>query len=284
MPGTGKPLDLEYVPPNAVDPDVPLKDMMDKINDNAIIFLGAWDSGTQYYKGHVVIYSNKLYYAKTSNTDKQPNGNPAQWDLWLDGSLAPAGRSAYEEAVANGYVGNESDWLLTLKGPKGDRGTDGAPGATGPKGDTGNDGREVEMQKGSTHIQWRYVGEPSWTNLVALADIKGPKGDKGDPFTINAVDVRANRSTYDSEAAGFAFLASDESKLYIRIGASGWSSGVPFAGAGIENIYQMHDADISSPQDDEVLTYNNGVWKNKPATGGGGGGGGVDILTAWLFA
>ena len=38
------------------------------------------------------------------------------------------------------------------------------------------DGREVEMQKNSTHVQWRYVGDPTWINLISLTDITGPSG------------------------------------------------------------------------------------------------------------
>lgn len=59
--------------------------------------------------------------------------------------------------------------------------------------------------------------------------LKGDKGDKGDqglPFKIDQVDVIANRGTYDAEDPGFVFLASDEAKLYVRIGgAGGWSVG-----------------------------------------------------------
>lgn len=49
---------------------------------------------------------------------------------------------------------------------------------------------EIEFQKTGTHIQWRYVGTEEWKDFVALADIKGPKGDtgakgqKGDPGEI----------------------------------------------------------------------------------------------------
>jgi len=46
-------------------------------------------------------------------------------------------------------------------------------------GEDGTDGREVELQKGTTHIQWRYVGETEWNDLVALDDITGPQGDQG---------------------------------------------------------------------------------------------------------
>lgn len=51
-----------------------------------------------------------------------------------------------------------------------------AEGVVGPQGPAGTDGKEVELQKTSTHIQWRYVGG-DWNNLVALADLKGDKGE-----------------------------------------------------------------------------------------------------------
>lgn len=44
-------------------------------------------------------------------------------------------------------------------------------------GGSGTDGREVELRNNGEYIQWRYSGEEDWTNLVALADLKGEKGD-----------------------------------------------------------------------------------------------------------
>lgn len=41
------------------------------------------------------------------------------------------------------------------------------------------DGREVELQAGTTHIEWRYVGDLTWTPLVALEDLIGPQGPQG---------------------------------------------------------------------------------------------------------
>ena len=41
------------------------------------------------------------------------------------------GKSAYEVAVANGFVGDEKAWLESLKGPAGDKGNDGKPGTAG---------------------------------------------------------------------------------------------------------------------------------------------------------
>lgn len=46
--------------------------------------------------------------------------------------------------------------------------------------ENGVDGKEVELGVNATHIQWRYVGELIWKNLVALSALKGTKGDKGD--------------------------------------------------------------------------------------------------------
>ncbi|MFD2248964.1 hypothetical protein FHS82_001081 [Pseudochelatococcus lubricantis] len=40
----------------------------------------------------------------------------------------------------------------------------------------GADGREIEMQVSATHVQWRYVGASSWTDLIALSALKGADG------------------------------------------------------------------------------------------------------------
>jgi len=58
---------------------------------------------------------------------------------------APSGNgaSAYQVAVANGYVGTESEWLDSLAGapgPQGEPGPSGVAGATGPQGPTGPQG------------------------------------------------------------------------------------------------------------------------------------------------
>lgn len=77
------------------------------------------------------------------------------------GATGAAGLSAYEVAVSEGFVGTEAEWLAFLQGA------------------AGADGREVELRKDSTHIQWRYAGDAAWTNLVPLTDITGPTGATG---------------------------------------------------------------------------------------------------------
>lgn len=71
-------------------------------------------------------------------------------------------------------------------GANGIDGKDGADGTNGTNGTNGADGREIELQKDLYYIQWRYVGEPGWRNLIAYSDLKGDKGDKGDTGATGA--------------------------------------------------------------------------------------------------
>lgn len=43
----------------------------------------------------------------------------------------------------------------------------------------GGAGKQIELQKGDTHIQWKYTDEEEWKGLIAIAELKGAKGDKG---------------------------------------------------------------------------------------------------------
>jgi len=52
------------------------------------------------------------------------------------GTPGPQGLSAYQVAVANGYSGTESQWLVSLVGAAGQ---DGADGEQGPQGNPGSD-------------------------------------------------------------------------------------------------------------------------------------------------
>lgn len=41
----------------------------------------------------------------------------------------------------------------------------------GPEGIPGTDGREVELQTNETHIQWRYIDEETWQDLISIAEL-----------------------------------------------------------------------------------------------------------------
>ncbi len=61
----------------------------------------------------------------------------------IQGIQGELGDSAYEVAVANGFVGTESEWLASLigpQGPQGEQGIQGIQGETGPQGPQGIQG------------------------------------------------------------------------------------------------------------------------------------------------
>lgn len=55
-----------------------------------------------------------------------------------------------------------------------------APGSS--DGVDGEDGREVELRNNGTQIQWRYVGDPSWTDIISLSEITGADGEDGNGY------------------------------------------------------------------------------------------------------
>lgn len=88
------------------------------------------------------------------------------------------GKSAYEIAVDNGFVGTESEWLESLKGPQGEPGPQGPAGTEGPKGDTGPKGEQ---------------GEPGPQGPEGPMGPEGPKGEKGDVGDIGPEGPQGQR-------------------------------------------------------------------------------------------
>lgn len=86
------------------------------------------------------------------------------------------GASAYEVAVANGFVGDEAAWLASLVGPQGPQGIQGptgATGATGPQGLQGDTG-----PTGATGPQGPQ-GDTGPTGATGATGPQGPQGDTG---------------------------------------------------------------------------------------------------------
>lgn len=106
----------------------------------------------------------------------------------LEGVPGPAGKSAYQVAVDNGFVGTESQWLASLvgpQGPAGDNGIDGAPGADGDDGAPGLSAYQVAVANG-------FVGtESAWLASLVGADgtdgIDGQDGANGESVTVTLV-------------------------------------------------------------------------------------------------
>ena len=114
----------------------------------------------------------------------------------LSGAQGIQGLSAYQVAVQHGFEGTEAEWLISLKGekgetgPKGDKGDTGEKGATGERGPQGLQGERglqgVQGEKGEPGIQGP-VGPKGEPGADGAPGIQGPKGDpgqkgeKGDP-------------------------------------------------------------------------------------------------------
>lgn len=67
-------------------------------------------------------------------------------------------------------------------------------------------GKRIELQKGDTHIQWKYEDVETWTDLIAIADLKGAKGDtgaKGDKGDTGATGANGwgTKAEYDALVA-----------------------------------------------------------------------------------
>lgn len=89
--------------------------------------------------------------------DGQPGKNGEQGSPGVDGRDGldgTNGKSAFEIAVENGFVGSETEWLESLKGKDGADGKDGAVGSQGEQGPPGKDGVTPDMSEYSTKADY----------------------------------------------------------------------------------------------------------------------------------
>ena len=100
------------------------------------------------------------------------------------GGTGVDGASAYEVAVANGFVGTEAEWLASLVGPQGD---------TGPQGPTGADGADgADGQNAILGFVLSCVGKPTDGEIVVIA--VAPYAFTANPSTCSAKSVSAATS------------------------------------------------------------------------------------------
>lgn len=159
------------------------------------------------------------------------------------GDVGPVGVTP-NVSVAIVMVANGEPATVTRSGP------DAAPLLTFsiPSPLDGEDGREVEFNVSATHIQTRYSGDTVWVDLIAVADLKGPKGDRGKAFDPDATgNTLADRDAYDNEADGFTFLNTTTGLVYYRQGAAGnWSDGVAIGAAQSDILDALAALDAST--------------------------------------
>lgn len=112
----------------------------------------------------------------------------------LNAGRGPAGDSAYEVAVKNGFEGTEEEWLESLVGPQGEQGIQGIQGETGPIGPAGINDGPVAVSVGSS------TGTPSGTAYVhdgvlsiSFNGVKGEQGNSGYSGAAGELEVVNNR-------------------------------------------------------------------------------------------
>ncbi len=206
-------------------------------------------------------------------SDLPATGNPGEGyiiadDLWLwvnsawlntgpirgpkgdqgeEGGPGAAGASAYEVAVANGFVGTEPQWLASLVG---------APGADGADGAAGPSAYQVAVAGG-------FVGtEAQW-----LASLVGPTGPAGQAATaLPSRTITGTADTITPADAGRMLICTSPTPVTLTIGAEATASwdqadAVPVvhvfqAGAGAVTITGAGFSPATHEDDTNVLAGN----------------------------
>ena len=154
----------------------------------------------------------------------------------LSGAQGIQGLSAYQVAVQHGFEGTEDEWLISLKGekgetgPKGDKGDTGEKGATGERGPQGLQGERglqgVQGEKGEPGIQGP-VGPKGEQGEQGIQGIQGPQGEPGPQGPKGDTGSGLNiKGELDSESqlpqegvSGDAWLIAGN--LYVFVGENG---------------------------------------------------------------
>lgn len=124
------------------------------------------------------------------------------------GGKGLTGLNTFELAKLNGFPGTLGQWLATVTG------------------------RNIELQKGATHIQWRPVDTENpqpWQDLIAIADLEGAPGDDGREVQFQksstAIQWRYTGQTVWQDLVQLADLKADPQPLKNR---SNWVSGTTY--------------------------------------------------------
>lgn len=104
----------------------------------------------------------------------------------------------------------------------------GVPGAKGDAGTDGIDGREIELRKTADYVQWRYLGETSWINLIALVDLKGAKGDQGLPGVKGDTGLKGDKPAHNWSGTSLRFENPNGSYgSYVNLRGPQGAPGIP---------------------------------------------------------
>ena len=138
--------------------------------------------------------------------------------------LGGTGPSAYQVAVAEGFIGTEDEWLDSLKGEKGDTGTPGTNGQDGafmhfgngvPSGALGVDG-DLYTDNLTAFVYQKQAGA-----YVYQYTARGPAGEPGTPGTDGQGDTMRFGSGVPLNSIGIdgdSYVNTDNGNLYEKTG------------------------------------------------------------------
>ena len=143
--------------------------------------------------------------------------------IGIPGEKGEDGKSAYEVAVEEGFVGTVEEWLASLKGEDGEPGQQGEPGPQGAQGPQGEKG-----ETGATGPQGPQgeKGEKGDTGPQGIQGETGPQGPQG-PAGRDGSDAEVTKENIESalgytpvkpsDIAGFITRSvSDLANYYIK--------------------------------------------------------------------
>lgn len=188
------------------------------------------------------------------------------------GPAGSTGQSAYQSAVAAGFVGTEVAWLLSLVGATGAQGPQGNVGATGPSGPTGATGRGI-----ASVVRTSGTGAPGTTDTYTITYSDA---------TASAFSVYNGANGVNGAGAGDMLTSAYDTNADGKVNAADAADAVPWAGVtgkpatfapsahdhAIAEVTGLQVAlDGKQASGSYVLTGDTRLSDARPPTGGAGG-------------
>lgn len=142
----------------------------------------------------------------------------------LSAQEAANAKSAYQIAVANGFVGTESEWLESLKGQKGD------PGVSARFEIVGAD----SLAPGATPTVTEIAGSTAQYRLYKLGIPKGDKGAKGDKGETGGTSLPIARA-YVPAGPDDVYTATGD--LLPTVSVANNDEQIPAVGKGLQIVF-----------------------------------------------
>ena len=145
----------------------------------------------------------------------------------------------------------------------------GQPGTNGTNGLNGENGREIELQVTEEYIQWRYVGDTTWYDLISLSLLKGATGAQGEPGESNTLSIGTVTKGDEAQATITGTSPNQILNLVLPKGDTGEDGVTPNIQVGeTTTLSAGSDATVTQTGTPENLVLNFGIPGGTPGTDG----------------